>query len=392
MEPRPDPQSETQRRFRRPGAAVAGAAAAVVLMVVAAVVAVRGGDDDDRQAPPRADAPRKTSADAPTPTGAAPIDASSADAEVNKWTTAGLAPQAGAGEGAFRTLCGFSHLSSNDPILYPGQPGRGHLHTWFGNRSADAFSTHDSLRAEPDSTCQGGPLNGSAYWMPTVLNGDGQAVLPTGVNVYYKAEPVEGLDYVASTETIPPGLVMVAGSIFGVGDAHWYCSSDGATLFEGVPDSCPPSTGGEPLEVIAEVVFPRCWDGRLDAADHVSHVADQTLNDLGQNVCPPSHPRKLPIVTYKAHYQPEKADDISSWSLSSDEAHPELGRGGSLHGDWMGAWQQDIADQFVEFCIRPQANCDNGTFGPDGLTLGWPEDAGPEPWSFGKPSEVVPAP
>jgi Domain of unknown function (DUF1996) len=33
--------------------------------------------------------------------------------------------------------CPFSHTSTDDPIVYPGQPGRSHAHTFFGNRSFD---------------------------------------------------------------------------------------------------------------------------------------------------------------------------------------------------------------------------------------------------------------
>src|SRR5690348_12510654 len=35
--------------------------------------------------------------------------------------------------GAFRTMCNPSHMAFNDPIVYPGQPNRSHLHTFFGN-------------------------------------------------------------------------------------------------------------------------------------------------------------------------------------------------------------------------------------------------------------------
>ena len=35
--------------------------------------------------------------------------------------------------GAFRTVCEFSHMAFDDPIVYPGQPGRSHLHVFFGN-------------------------------------------------------------------------------------------------------------------------------------------------------------------------------------------------------------------------------------------------------------------
>ena len=41
----------------------------------------------------------------------------------------------------FYSNCRFSHSSEDDPIVYPGQPGRSHSHTFFGNKSTNAFST-----------------------------------------------------------------------------------------------------------------------------------------------------------------------------------------------------------------------------------------------------------
>src|SRR5436190_8376748 len=56
-------------------------------------------------------------------------------------------------QGVFATLCRFSHEAPDDPIVYPGQAGKSHLHTFFGNASTDAASTYDSLRAS-DTTCR----------------------------------------------------------------------------------------------------------------------------------------------------------------------------------------------------------------------------------------------
>jgi hypothetical protein len=33
--------------------------------------------------------------------------------------------------GAFRIPCTFAKMAFNDPIVYPGQPGKSHLHTFF---------------------------------------------------------------------------------------------------------------------------------------------------------------------------------------------------------------------------------------------------------------------
>src|SRR5688500_16593378 len=49
--------------------------------------------------------------------------------------------------GVFATLCRFSHEAPDDPIVFPGQAGKSHLHTFFGNRTTSAASTYESLRA-----------------------------------------------------------------------------------------------------------------------------------------------------------------------------------------------------------------------------------------------------
>ncbi|MEI6403953.1 MAG: hypothetical protein WCP59_17400, partial [Actinomycetota bacterium] len=45
------------------------------------------------------------------------------------------------GRGQFVVECGFSHAGTDDPIVYPGQPGASHEHVFFGNTGTDAAST-----------------------------------------------------------------------------------------------------------------------------------------------------------------------------------------------------------------------------------------------------------
>src|ERR1041385_2867738 len=53
----------------------------------------------------------------------------------------------------FYANCRFSHTNMDDPIVYPGEPGRSHHHTFFGNASTDASSTLASLR-RAKTTCK----------------------------------------------------------------------------------------------------------------------------------------------------------------------------------------------------------------------------------------------
>src|SRR4051795_13080583 len=90
--------------------------------------------------------------------------------------------------GAFRFVCTAGQVLPDDPIVYPGQPGKSHLHQFYGNTGANAFSTYSSLRTTGSSTCMS-PLNRSAYWMPAMLDGRGNVVRPDYVQIYYKRRP-----------------------------------------------------------------------------------------------------------------------------------------------------------------------------------------------------------
>ena len=76
-------------------------------------------------------------------------------------------------------------------MVFPGQPGRSHLHQFFGNIRAAAFSTYESLRTTGDCTCNN-ILNRSAYLMPAMLDGRGSVVRPDFVHIYYKRRTASG--------------------------------------------------------------------------------------------------------------------------------------------------------------------------------------------------------
>ena len=49
--------------------------------------------------------------------------------------------------GEFVAFCDFSHRLHEDPIVFPGQPHASHSHDFFGNITADAHSTTESVLA-----------------------------------------------------------------------------------------------------------------------------------------------------------------------------------------------------------------------------------------------------
>lgn len=287
-------------------------------------------------------------------------------------------------EPAFRLLCKWSHNSYDDAIIYPGQPGASHLHSYFGNTGANAFSTYASLRNTGQSTCQGDKLNRSAYWAPAIVLPDGRVVNPSTAVVYYKTDKVtsdiiedlpEELRYIAGAD---PNGVLTDFQLYGSNDVafryrpSWKCVAANGT--ESTPRSTIPTVCVAGSKVSGQVQFPWCWDGRLDSANHRAHVIFPPGHD---QVCPATHPRVLPRFTFTVEWPVLAGDDVSTWRLSSDSM-PGMTHapGTTLHADWFGAWEPSIARTWAQECLREQrsgsgADFCNGTGGK--APVPWPD-------------------
>jgi Tol biopolymer transport system component len=228
--------------------------------------------------------------------------------------------------------CGFSHRNQDDPIVSPGRPGRSHDHTFFGNRSTDAFATPTALRKNRRTTCSD-PADTSAYWAPTL---------------YVAGRPVEPLALIATysrrtsrpLEPFPAGLKMIAGDAYARRAqssrvTSWSCAVPRAERSSTVP-RCPGTRRGG---LRLHVSFPDCWDGtRLDSADHKSHMAYSS--DAG---CPDSHPVAVPALSLAVHYP------------VSGRRAPELASGGQFsgHADFLNAWNQaELASRVRRYLNR----------------------------------------
>jgi hypothetical protein len=255
------------------------------------------------------------------------------------------------GTGAFRTVCDFSHMNFDDPIVYPGQPGRAHLHAYFGNTGVNAASTAASIRTTGSSTCRGGTANRTAYWVPAMVDtSTDDAVAPDEMVVYYKS----GYGGVAPADVraMPTGLRMIAGDMASVAPqshVHWECEDLGyASRTDQIPDCAP----GDRVLMMLE--FPQCWDGvNLDSANHKSHLAYPT----GRG-CPSSHPVAIPVITYNVYTEVGPGQDTADWRLSSDTIDdPDLPGGYSAHGDWFDGWDAGVRDAWIRNCVQAAADC-----------------------------------
>lgn len=295
----------------------------------------------------------------------------------------GAIPQSAAPDvvGAFRFICTAGQISFDDPIVYPGQPGKSHLHQFFGNTGADAASTYASLRSTGDSTCTS-RLNRSAYWMPAMLNGRGQVVRPDYVSIYYKRRPANDPECARQGTAcvgIPRGLRFIFGYDMlnhkapRTGAGYFNC--DGPTGIQGHYPSIVEAARNCPIgnKLGAVINAPECWNGKdLDSPDHRSHVSYGNYGADGAYRCPPSHPYIIPTFTLGAWYSVDDTLDRSgkwdgtfnSWHLSSDDMPgTPMKPGTSFHTDWFGAWDDDAMQIWMDNCINKLLNCSGGDLG-----------------------------
>lgn len=289
----------------------------------------------------------------------------------------------GPGSGDFRTRCDYSHMNFDDPILYPGQQNRAHLHVFFGNNNTDYRTTSQSLMNSGASTCMGGTFNRSAYWVPAMVDSrNGRPIEPindsngydSDLEIYYKV----GYQGVRNSQIqeIPNGLHIIAGNPaaarsqaelegpsklgyetagYGSSQGKYFVTYMCKDMYEtprserlpSIPTNC---TAGNYLEMA--ILFPQCWDGRsLTSSNGRSHMAYGRTNQGG---CPTSHPVAIPeiemFVTYRI-----TSGDTRYWRLSSDNYSGPAGYSG--HADYMFAWDNRAFTDLTRNCYRPNVNC-----------------------------------
>jgi hypothetical protein len=274
--------------------------------------------------------------------------------------TSEVAPNSTDNVGAFRVVCMFSHMNFDDAIVFPGGTGTTHLHSYFGNTGSNGNSTALSLRTTGNSTCDGGTVNRSSYWVPTMIDSrTGVPVAPRSIVVYYKTG-YSGIKS-ADIKPLPEGLRMIAGNSKATGPAgpiprpSWdqgprnYQCDDSGVYGETIP------VCGANTDLVMMIPFPQCWDGvNLDSPDHKSHMAYPS-----GGACPASHPVPLPEVGFNVRFSTGPAAGATAfWRLSSDN-YPYTGSnaGYSIHGDWFNGWKPDVMNTWVRNCINANKDC-----------------------------------
>ena len=245
------------------------------------------------------------------------------------------------------TTCQYSHSRSDDPIVFPQQPGKSHLHDFVGSSSTDAFSTFESLRVSNTTCAMDGDT--SAYWTPAAYK-NGVRILPNATSknalFYYRRGSVSSSTTIS---TIPEGLKMVIGNGHATSPSQNTELSNGSIFFKCGPGSgthlsSPPSQCSSGVMSVS-VIFPNCWDGvHFDSADHRSHMAYPSGGR-----CPISHPVAIPRLESYWRYNVGTAT-IGKIDFSSGPYY-------TIHQDFFNAWNPTELQRFVTNCLNAFVNC-----------------------------------
>jgi hypothetical protein len=293
-------------------------------------------------------------------------------------------------EGIFRVQCEFSHFAYDDPIVYKNKPGTAHLHMFWGNTHANAYTDYSSLMNSGGSTCNGHELNRTAYWAPAVIDGSGKVRIPSKILMYYKSFSYTQPGAVGRTKVYPENMQIVADKSININAVdtkpEFPGYSDVVTSFlcvnkfngdkNNFQETMPTCTGddqpnytwhGPDRRLEVNIKFPQCYKPNVNAADYKNNLA-VPLYHWYSGACPSSHPDNLPNLEYRIWYNVEKGEDTSNWFLSSDVDHMTGAitgaRGGTVHADWFGGWNKEVNKLWIDECNnKPRVDCGNGFLG-----------------------------
>ena len=275
--------------------------------------------------------------------------------------------------GYFRVKCEVSHFAFDDPIVFPNNPGRAHLHMFFGNTEANAYSTFESLLDTGTGTCNGEDLNRTSYWVPAMLDSEGNALIPDQIMVYYKNDNFRLNGANELVEPFPDNLRIIAGNPAATSPQTDFTGAWQAQ--KAVSFSCGPpyrsddrkqalipdcSGSGNQLEM--QIAFPQCFN----EADG-TYLSDQSHMSYSENgyygaACPDSHPTDISSIMYRIFFNPsEYGGSLTNLHLSSDVKMDRILPGGTTaHADWFGAWHPDAMEMWVDNCNNMQEDCEIG--------------------------------
>jgi hypothetical protein len=309
--------------------------------------------------------------------------------------------------GAFRVQCGVSYYVRTDPLLNRNDTDpMSHMHTYFGGDvpTDDKTDLEDLVASGTGSTCAGGTVNRSLYWIPTMLrsetDGTHTVVEPTNffayyknsLNVYGKTESVifsrnkgvadKTLIARALPQSLPAAwynLKMISYSYQGDAsvekgnNAQWQCASKTGGISKTtnvMPLDCAPNT-----TLRVQMWFPQCLNTKKQprAVDESTNAANYKAegqlawlqyakNRVNDDGCPSDTAEdtwvRIPTLSYTVFYKTD-GDGNADWVLSSDHMMGDGRPGNSMHGDFMNGWDPSAASSWYKDCLLNNKSCTN---------------------------------
>jgi hypothetical protein len=256
-------------------------------------------------------------------------------------------------EGAFRVVCSVSHMNNDDPMVFPGQPNATHHHTYYGHTGVKYDTDLSTLSASGNSTCNGGIMNRTAYWHPSMIDTATNApVIPDGGALFYYK-----VGYgVNPTQVKPPpkGLRMLAGNPKATNASEsqavkFVCINKATQNSNGMPwqKTIPNCSTDTYMQMVVE--HPSCWDGKnLDSPNHKDHMAYKNGTS-----CPATHPVIIPVISLNMNFKVAFNGQMAKWRLSSDNyAWNGSNAGYSGHSDWVNGWDEPTMAGIVRNCLN----------------------------------------
>lgn len=262
--------------------------------------------------------------------------------------------------GQFNVECVLSHTLPDDPMMAFGRPGESMVHDFFGNKTANAYTTADSLLANPDNTCTSA-IDGSSYWAPQLMDSrSGEIIKPIHMKTYYR-----NTDTRYPVVAFPKGLQLMIGeheSTTSKPNVSYFCKTDqhNGDYSENPPTSCP-LYDGENTQFNLAYVFANCWDGKNLKPPH--HGPRNAVHDI-DGACPANYPIKIPQLQFNVAYSLPAGTELSTLKLSMNptmvngRAEPKWGSLYTAHADFFNGWPEKTINYAVENCLNSGILCD----------------------------------
>lgn len=108
--------------------------------------------------------------------------------------------------------------------------------------------------------------------------------------------------------------------------------------------------------ILVSILFPNCWNGKLDSDDHISHLV---YPNPKTKICPATHQTTIPQIQINARY---KLPRPISWTQDNAPIMFSNGRSATdFHADILLAWDISRFQTIEKKCLKFHASKDCGS-------------------------------